>query len=142
MDDEEAPGRASVPAVTTEDGFQKALRALVTEADTNGVDVRGGWPVARGDETKMWDVEIAALARSTTAHVDDAGSAVASIIGAVAAREGVDTNDLPPLQEAVDHEVLEMLLDTSDDGPQQYVRFRYCGYEITVRKNGDIRLKG
>lgn len=126
--------------VTTETGFQEALRALVIEADSNGVDVRGGWPVVRGDEAKMWDIEITRLSRSSTAHVNDTHSPIASIIGAVAAREGVESTDLPPLQDAIDHAVLETLYQTIDD-PRPHVRFRYYGYDISVRADGSILLE-
>lgn len=139
MDEEDAPGgRDPDPAISTEETFQDALRALVLEANANGVDVRGGWPVATDDVT-TWDVEITAVSRSATAHVDDAGSPVASIVAAVAAREGVAPTDLPPLQDAVHHDVIETLLRGSDDSPR-HVRFQYCGYDVTVRSDGTIRL--
>ncbi|MFC5369042.1 HalOD1 output domain-containing protein [Salinirubrum litoreum] len=141
MDDENSPEADDRPAVTTREAFQKTLRKLVVEADANGVDVRGSWPVVRGDETKQWDVEITRLARSSSAHVDTTGSPVASIVEAVAARDGVAPTDLPPLQDAIDHEVLDTLLET-DDGARRHVRFQYCGYEITVRADGSIRLDG
>jgi len=142
MDEEGAPEGDTHHTVTTEEAFQEALRALVLEADANGVSVRGGWPVARDDGTREWDIEITVVSRPTTAHVDDTGSPVASVVEAVAAREGVETTDLPPLQDAIGHEVLEALLDTSDDGSPQHLRFRYSGYEITVRSDGSIRLEG
>jgi hypothetical protein len=141
MAKEETPAADVRPATTTEEAFQEALRQLVIEADSNDVDVRGGWPVVRCDGTKMWNIEITRLTRSSTAHVRDTGSSVASIVEAVAAREDVDRTDLPPLQEAIDHEILETLLNTVDD-PQQHVRFHYYGYEVTVRADGTIRLDG
>lgn len=132
--------RDLTPTATTDEAFQEALRALVLEAESNGVDVRGGWPIVRGDETKRWDVEITSVARSSTAHVDETGSAVASIVAAVADREGVETTDLPPLQETIDHKVLETLQQSNDE--EQYVRFQYYGYEITVRADGSLILEG
>lgn len=128
------------PTATTDEAFQEALRALVLEADANGVDVRGGWPVVRGDETKMWDVELTSVARSSTAHVDETGSTVVSIVNAVADREGVETTDLPPLQESIDHKILETLQQSNDQ--EQFVRFQYYGYEITVRADGSLISEG
>lgn len=140
---EDAPRDDGVrPHITTEEEFRQVLRNLVIEADSNGVDVRGGWPIARGDETGMWSIEITALSHQTTAHVDDTGSPAVSIVEAVAARDGVETTDLPPLQDAIDHEILETLLAAADDEPQQHVRFQYHGYEVTVRSDGAIRLDG
>ena len=128
------------PTATSEEAFQEALRTLVLEADAHDVDVRGGWPVVRGDGTKMWDVEITTVDRSSTAHVDETGSTVPSIVNAVAEREGVETTDLPPLQEAIDHELLETVRQSNDE--EQYVRFQYCGYEITVRADGSLIVAG
>lgn len=139
MDEEETPGADFHAATVPEEAFQEALRALVVEADSNGVDVRGGWPVVRGDGTKMWDIEITRLARSSTAHVNDTGSPVTSIVKAVAIREGVEVTDLPPLQDAIEHGILEAVINA--DGPQ-HVRFRYAGYEIVVRSDGSILLEG
>ena len=132
---------ASDPGITTQEAFEEALGALVTEADSNDVDVRGGWPVAREDGTKMWDIEIVGVARRSTAHVSDTDSPVASIIEAVASREGVETTDLPPLHETISPDILETLRQSVDD-IEQYVRFRYYGYQITVRGDGSIDIEG
>jgi hypothetical protein len=52
------------PAITTEEEFREALRRLVLEADSNGVDVRGGWPIT--DDERGWDLEIVkTVGRST-----------------------------------------------------------------------------
>ena len=139
MEEEERPDVDLRSAATTEEAFQEALREVVIGAEANGVDVRGSWPVLRGDETKLWDVEITRLSRSSTAHVHDTGAPVASIVDAVATRDGVEATDLPPLQEAVEYEVLEKLLAADDT--QQHVQFQYCGYTITVRSDGAIRLE-
>jgi hypothetical protein len=140
MDGKEAPGGDASPVVTTEEAFQEALERLVIEAEGNGVDVRGGWPVV-DDETGMWDVEVTRVARVSTAHVGEKDTPVAAVVEAVAEREGVDPTDLPPIQDAIDHEILERLLDTVDD-PHRHVRFEYCEYTITVRADGSIRLDG
>lgn len=44
--------------VATEEDFHRVLRALVRTADSNGVNVRGGWPLLVGDDGEGWDVEI------------------------------------------------------------------------------------
>lgn len=125
-----------LPPATTAESFQDAIRALVLEAESNGVDVRGGWPVVRDDGTTLWDVEITEVARSSTTHVDETGSVVVAIVEAVAEREGVDSTDLPPLQDSIDHDVLETLQQSVDD--RQFVRFQYAGHRITVRADGSI----
>lgn len=48
-------------AVSTEDRLQDALRRVVLEAESNGVDVCGGWHVV-GDG-KEWDLEITRVVR-------------------------------------------------------------------------------
>lgn len=130
------------PTATTDEAFQEVLRALVLEADANGVDVRGGWPVVRDDDERAWSIEITRLARPSTGHVEETTSPAASIVEAMATREGVKATDLPPLQDAIDPEIIETLVHTIDDGTQQHVRFRYSGYEITVHADGSIRLEG
>lgn len=131
--------RAHPPTVTTDEAFEEALQTLVLEADANGVDVRGGWPVAYDDETAMWDIEITRLSRSLTADVQDPGSLVTSIIEAVADREDVEATALPPLQEAIDNDILETLQRSNDE--RQFVRFQYCGYQITVRADGSLVIE-
>jgi hypothetical protein len=61
-------------------------------------------------------------------------------VAAVAAREDIETTDLPPLQDAISHDVLESLFRTNGDDRQ--VQFQYYEYEITVRSDGSIRLEG
>ena len=134
--------RDSPPTATTDEAFHEALRALVFEADSNGVDVRGSWPVARVDETRAWDVEVTRVSRPSTARVDDSRGPVASVREAVATREGVETADLPPLRDAVDTDVLRTLLRDGDDETDPHLRFQYYGYEVTVRSEGSIRLDG
>jgi hypothetical protein len=58
MDEEDQPDADVHPAVTTEDDFREALRRLMIEADSNGVDVRGGWPVERNDGERAWGIEV------------------------------------------------------------------------------------
>jgi hypothetical protein len=47
--------------VATESEFHDALRALVADAESNGVDVRGSWPVSDDEAAGVWDVEITAV---------------------------------------------------------------------------------
>jgi hypothetical protein len=126
--------------ITTEEALEEALEALVTEADSNGVDVRGGWPVAHEDDTGMWDVEIVEVSRRSTAHVRDTGYPVASVVEAVASREGVETTDLPPLHETISPDILETLRQSADD-IEQHVRFQYYGYRVAVRGDGSIVIE-
>lgn len=50
--------------VTTGDEFHRRLQALVRAANSNGVDVEGGWPVVGDDtDTPEWDVEIVVVDR-------------------------------------------------------------------------------
>ncbi|WP_157572867.1 hypothetical protein [Halogranum rubrum] len=57
-------GHIATTAVTSEEAFQAALRRLVIAADSNGVDVRGGWPVfIDSEETIGWEAEIHEFAR-------------------------------------------------------------------------------
>ena len=133
--------RERAQTITTEEGFQEALRTVLLEAESNGVDVRGGWPIVRNDQKRAWDIEITHVSRFSTAHVEETESLIPSIVEAVAARKGVETTDLPPLQGAIDPDSLETLLNTGGDGNQRHVHFEYCGYEITVRSDGSIRLE-
>jgi len=126
--------------VTSGEGFREKLQELVSEANSNGVDVRGSWPLFQDDTSREWDVEITSLSRQSTAYVQDTGSPVASIIEAVAAREGVETTDLPPLHEAIAPEVLDTLRQRVDD-TDQYVQFQYYGYKIIVYSDGSIILE-
>lgn len=49
--------------IATEAAFHDRLTAVVTEADENGVDVEGAWPVlTEEDDVPDWDLEIVALA--------------------------------------------------------------------------------
>ncbi|MFB6154596.1 MAG: HalOD1 output domain-containing protein [Haloferacaceae archaeon] len=125
--------------VTTAEAFQAALRDVMREADENGVDVRGGWSVSWADETTTWDVEITQVARRTTTHERSDGELVSSVVEAVAAREGVDPTDLPPLHDTIDPEILESLQHAADDAGHE-VRFRYYDYRVTVDADGNVHL--
>jgi hypothetical protein len=82
---------------------------LVIEAGSNGVDVRGGWPVERTDAERAWGLEITEISRRSTATVDDTEFPASAVVDAVAEREGVDTTDLPPLYDSIGPDILEII---------------------------------
>jgi hypothetical protein len=50
------------PAIVSEEDFERALRRILVNADSNGVDVRGGWPIrTNSDVAGDWDLEIVEL---------------------------------------------------------------------------------
>jgi hypothetical protein len=56
------PGENSHSEISTGEDFHEALRTLVIEAASNGVDVRGGWAIrADDDDDPAWDPEIIEL---------------------------------------------------------------------------------
>lgn len=77
---------------------------------------------------------VTAPTRSTTASE--------RVIEAVAARKGVDPMDLDvPLFQAVDPDVLDLLVRTADDGADRYstrVEFVYDGFDVTVTADGSV----
>jgi len=60
----DATDHDSSAVIATEEEFHEALRRLVLKADSNGVDVRGGWPIIKDEEG--WDLEIMEIARNST----------------------------------------------------------------------------
>jgi hypothetical protein len=123
-------------AVTTKDAFHEAVQKLVVEATANDVDVRGGWPVAGGDEDTAWDVTITHIAGRTKAQTSDPAQIIPALIEAVADRENVDLTALPPLYDVVQPSVLEHLSQSRSD--EVTVTFQYWGYQVTVRSDGTI----
>lgn len=58
----------------------------------------------------------------------------------VARREGVDPTDLPEsLYSAVDTDALETLL-SGETGTAVRVEFVYCGYHVTIERDGGVRI--
>jgi hypothetical protein len=52
----------TLQSIETEDDFHAALQALMSEADTNGVSIEGGWPVSTtATDSPDRDVEIIRL---------------------------------------------------------------------------------
>lgn len=136
-EDGAGPGGTRRVGVTTEEGFQTALRALLTAAESNDVDVRGSWPVD-GARDEGWGVEVTELSRRSTVHAAGGRVTVAAITEAVTAREGVDVTDLPPLHDAIDPEVIERLRGAGETEGKRYVTFQYGGYWITACSDGSI----
>lgn len=64
-----------------------------------------------------------------------------SLLRRVAEEEGVDEIDLPPLQGTVDVDALETLVSAADYDSLT-VTFRYCGYQVSVRSDGDVTVEG
>lgn len=63
-----------------------------------------------------------------------------TVLGEIAAREGVEAIDLPPLFEAIDPDALRRIFAPTSMGNARVgeVRFPYAGYEVTVRVDGDV----
>lgn len=143
MDDSDSGGDDTrQSSVTSEDGFQDALRSLIDEAESNGVDVRGKWPVSRADAAEPVEVEVTDLSGHSTIHARNGTLTVPSITEAVMEREGVDTTDLPPLHDHINPDLLELLYDSGGPGSEQYLTFDYAGYRITACSDGTIVLDG
>lgn len=54
-----------------------------------------------------------------------------TVVERVAAKEGCDPLELPPLWESIDTEALEQCLNSAETPIE--IQFRYCRYSITVR---------
>jgi hypothetical protein len=117
MDDEDRPDADVRPTVTSEKAYQEALRQLVLEADSNGVDVRGGWPVERSDAERAWELEITEISRRSTVTTEDPEFPASAVLNAVAEREGVDPTDLPPLYDSIGPDILEIIDSSRFFGP-------------------------
>ena len=125
-------------SLTTEEDFQRALSAIVREAGSNGVDVEGNW-LLTDDDGDVWSADLTEASRRSTVHASDGEVTTSSITEAVMEREDVETEDLPPLYESINPEVLELLFDSPDDG-RRFVTFPYYGYRVTVCSDGTITL--
>ncbi len=127
--------------ITTEEDFWNAIERVVREADSNGVDVRGDWPVTGNGDAGAWDVEIAEVPRRSTVEVEDTEFPATVIVEAVAEREGSDRADLPPVYDAVGPDILEVLHESDGDDAHR-VTFGYCGYTVTVTSDDAVILDG
>lgn len=72
-----------------------------------------------------------------------AESVSGKVLGTVAARKNTEPTELqPPLYEVIDPDALDALFSPKGDGGVRTggeVQFTYCGYEIRVTSNGDVR---
>lgn len=72
-----------------------------------------------------------------------AESVSGKVLDTVAARKNTEPTALhPPLYEVIDPDALDTLFSPKGDGGVRTggeVRFTYCGYEIRVTSNGDVR---
>lgn len=78
-----------------------------------------------------------------TAHVDasDGGpdALLAAVTDAVADAEGVETDDLSPMYDALDPDLVTAVL-RADGGHRNAVSFRYHGHRVVVRGDGTVTV--
>ncbi|WP_266082460.1 HalOD1 output domain-containing protein [Haladaptatus caseinilyticus] len=67
-----------------------------------------------------------------------------TVINRILQHENTDPEDLVPLYEVIDPEALNLLFAPRRDGSSRStagtVRFQYCGYQVTVTSDHDVRL--
>lgn len=102
------------------------------------------WPTGENSETIPADAEASiaeyggdALGTSTDGDHWQATTPSNAIAQAIAGREAIETEDLPPLYESVDTDGLNAVLQSA---PNASITFPYRGYEVTVTGSGDIDL--
>lgn len=125
----------------TEADFRADLRALLKRAASNGVAVHGRWQVVSDDSRDAWELEVTDPALRSVIHAPDNDLTIPSITELITVREGVDTTDLPPLHEAVDPDLLDLLYDPDGERPKQYLTFEYADYRITACSDGSVVLE-
>ncbi|ADB62644.1 hypothetical protein Htur_3782 (plasmid) [Haloterrigena turkmenica DSM 5511] len=59
-----------------------------------------------------------------------------AVVSTVAAAEECDPLELPPLYETIDTNALNRLVSPTANGGADRIMFRYCGYEVLVRRSG------
>lgn len=62
------------------------------------------------------------------------------LVEEVASKEGVSPLDLPPLYDVIDAADFDAL--TSRDSYTRLVTLTYCGYDVTVDRDGTISVAG
>jgi hypothetical protein len=69
-------------------------------------------------------------------------SIVVLIQAAIAARDGPDTSECPPLYDAIDPDALEKLFAPLSRGGERRgkVMFEYCGYRVTVHADRTVEI--
>ena len=60
-----------------------------------------------------------------------------AVAAALAAREGVEPTDLPPLHGSIDTEAMDAVLRSAGDAR---LTFTHLGYEVTVTGDGDVSV--
>jgi hypothetical protein len=63
-----------------------------------------------------------------------------TVVNCVADRESVDVATLPPLYESIDPDALDKLIEREGYSPFVQVQFEYHGYDVTVGRDGVVRL--
>lgn len=64
-----------------------------------------------------------------------------SVVEQVAAADGVDSADLPPLNHTVDVDAIDRLVASHDGGTaDERIEFTYAGYHVTVGLDGDVSV--
>lgn len=83
------------------------------------------------DRTRRDDADVA----YRTFDVDEVDPNV-SVARTVAELEDVDTNDLPPLYDCIDHVLEHIFSDPPAPDAEAEITFSYQGYRITVEQDG------
>lgn len=66
-----------------------------------------------------------------------------AVVERIAAEEGTDPTELPPLYGSIDPDALDDFFSrgrATDAQSSGRVRFRYAGYDVAVRGDGDVTL--
>jgi hypothetical protein len=77
--------------------------------------------------------------RTTMHRPPDEQSASVAVVEAIAAKEGVETTELPVLYDAIDPDALDQLF-AGNSRVRGSIQFTYCGYTVTVTAAGDVAL--
>lgn len=93
-----------------------------------------------GRKQKMGETTNTPSNRQTTVREP---SIVVLIQTAIAARDGTDPSECPPLYEAIDPDALDTLFAPLHRGSKRHgkVIFEYCGYEVTVHADRTVELE-
>ena len=65
-------------------------------------------------------------------------NAPVALITRLADRKGRDPEDLPPLADAIDPKVLELLVESADESAT--VEFSYLDHDVAIHGDGTVRL--
>jgi len=90
----------------------------------------------------MVDTEPVEATSTVEMLANDVREPSVAVVEAVAAHEGVDPLDLPPLYDAVDPSALDTLFAPRPDGSVRdgQLSFRFAGYDVTVHTSGEVDL--